>query len=63
MDGIIVQFKIDVKYLYTNTSAGILNIKKMKNLAIKGEGLNSYIIAYVRTKYAAKLSKILRLLF
>lgn len=55
-DGIIVQFSTGAKYLYTNTSAGTLNIQEMKRLAVKGEGLNSFIMKHARTSYSSKLS-------
>lgn len=50
-DGIAVQFSTGVIYLYTNASAGITNIEEMKKLAIRGEGLNSFISAHVKFKY------------
>ena len=55
-NSIIVQFSTGVKYLYTYSSAGASNIENMKELAIKGEGLNSFIMKYARTAYASKLS-------
>ncbi len=55
-DGIIIQFSTGAKYLYTNSSAGTSNIEEMKRLAVKGEGLNSFIMRHVRTSYSAKLS-------
>ena len=44
-DFIIVQFKegSDTYYKYTNASAGGVAIEQMQNLAIQGQGLNSYI--------------------
>ncbi len=55
-DSIIVQFSTGAKYLYTYASAGVSNIEKMKELAAKGEGLNSFITKNARTSYASKLS-------
>jgi len=55
-DGIVVQFSTGVKYLYTNASAGTSNIVEMKKLAVRGEGLNSFIMKHARTSYSAKLS-------
>lgn len=55
-DGIAVQFSTGAIYLYTNASAGVTNIEEMKKLAIRGEGLNSFIMKHVRTKFAAKLN-------
>ena len=54
-DGIIVQFSDFSEYLYTSLSAGINNIAKMKELAIQGYGLNSFINRYVRTGYQSKI--------
>jgi len=50
-----VKFKDDAIYLYNYQSAGRQHIEKMKELAIKGSGLNSYINKYVRKKYAQKI--------
>ncbi|RLA84134.1 MAG: hypothetical protein DRG78_02275 [Epsilonproteobacteria bacterium] len=55
-DGIIIQFNTGAKYLYTYTSAGTSNIEEMKKLALRGEGLNSYIMKYARTSYSSKLN-------
>lgn len=55
-DGIIVQFTSGVKYLYNYVSAGSANIEKMKELALIGEGLNSFIMKNAKTSYASKLS-------
>ena len=38
-------------YLYTYASAGIIAIEKMKMLAKKGKGLNTYINQIVKEKY------------
>ena len=38
-------------YLYTYASAGIIAIEKMKMLAEKGKGLNTYINQNVKEKY------------
>ena len=54
-DSIKVQFSDGSVYLYTYQSAGSANIEKMKQLAIAGEGLNSFILRNVKKSYAAKL--------
>ncbi len=54
-DGIIVQFSTGATYLYTYTSAGSAKIEKMKTLAIRGEGLNSFIMTNAKTSYQSKL--------
>ena len=53
-DYIRVQFSNDSVYLYTYTSAGRSNIEKMKELAVKGIGLNSYIDNFVHRLYSRK---------
>lgn len=53
---IIVTFKDGSSYLYTNTSAGAMTIKKMCNLARMGNGLNSFISRVVKKGFKSKLS-------
>lgn len=53
-DFIRVQFSDGAVYLYTSTSAGSENIDTMKQLAVYGEGLNSFINRNVRKAYARK---------
>jgi hypothetical protein len=55
VDSITVQFSDNSVYLYTCQSAGSDNIEKMKTLAIAGQGLNSFIMRYVRKAYSARL--------
>jgi hypothetical protein len=50
-----VQFQDGSVYLYTYKSAGKENIKKMKELAQTGAGLQSYISRVVKKGYARKL--------
>jgi len=54
-DYIKVQFSDGAIYLYTNGVTGTYNIDNMKNLAIKGQGLNSFISTTVKKRYASKL--------
>jgi len=54
-DYIKVQFRDGSLYLYNYGSAGSQNIEKMKELAIAGKGLNSFINRFVRKGYASKL--------
>lgn len=54
-DSITVQFNDGAVYLYSYASAGNHNIETMKKLAAAGQGLNSFIMKYVRKSYAAKL--------
>ena len=53
-DFIRVQFKDGAIYLYNNSNTGAANIEQMKQLAIAGAGLNSFISRYVRKAYARK---------
>ena len=53
-DFIRVQFHDGAIYLYTHASAGSGNIDTMKDLAQRGEGLNSFINRYVRKAYARR---------
>lgn len=54
-DSITVEFSDGSVYLYTYQSAGGHNIEQMKELAVAGRGLNSFINKYVRKQYASKL--------
>jgi hypothetical protein len=54
-DSIMVQFRDGSLYLYNYQSAGRDNIEHMKELAVSGEGLNSFINRVVRKRYASKL--------
>ncbi|NVL89550.1 MAG: hypothetical protein HWN69_00950 [Desulfobacterales bacterium] len=54
-DSIKVEFSDNALYLYTYASAGSHNIEQMKNLALQGHGLNSFINTTVRKGYASKL--------
>ena len=53
-DFIRVQFSDGSVYLYTYDSAGSQNIEHMKQLAVNGQGLNSFINTTVRSDYAQK---------
>lgn len=50
-----VQFSDGSVYRYTYFSTGSGNIEQMKQLAVAGRGLNSFISGYVRKNYAVKL--------
>lgn len=54
-DYIIVQFSDGGTYSYTYESTGAEDVEQMKQLALAGEGLNSFINRDVRTRYAEKL--------
>jgi hypothetical protein len=53
-DSITVQFHDGNIYRYSNNSAGSQNIETMKELAVAGQGLNSFISRYVRNRYESK---------
>jgi hypothetical protein len=54
-DFILVQFRDLSIYEYTYSSAGQINIEKMKILAKQGSGLNSFINKEVRKNYSRKI--------
>lgn len=54
-DSITVCFQDGAVYLYTYASAGGENIESMKQLAVAGMGLNSFINTTVRKAYAERL--------
>ena len=51
VNSIKVQFIGGDTYTYTNASAGIANIRKMKALAKAGHGLSTFISTTVKDKY------------
>lgn len=53
-DYIRVQFSDGSVYLYTYASAGSQNIEQMKKLAVAGDGLNSFIMKYVKNDHESK---------
>jgi hypothetical protein len=53
-DYIRVLFSDGSVYLYTYASAGQSNIERMKELAAAGDGLTSFIMSNVRSKYESK---------
>lgn len=52
---IIVHFSNLAVYEYNYQVTGIENVEQMKQLAINGEGLNSFINRNVKLKYSRKL--------
>ncbi len=56
-DFIKVKFKDGNIYKYTFSSAGNENISKMKELAMIGEGLSTYISTTVKDAYEIKVIK------
>ena len=53
-DFIKVQFSSDWVYGYTYEKPGPQKVEHMKQLAVKGQGLNSFISTTVRDNYAWK---------
>ena len=54
-DYIIVQFNDGGTYLYNYSSTGSSNVERMKSLALRGQGLNSFISTTVKKNYASKI--------
>lgn len=54
-DGIILRFKDGRTYLYSYTKPGKVHVDNMKNLALSGSGLTSYVNKYVRDNYDVRL--------
>lgn len=53
-DFIRVEFRDGSVYLYTYVSTGAGDIEKMKELALAGSGLNSFISRHVKKRFARK---------
>lgn len=49
-----VQFKRGPIYVYNDVVPGHDHVEEMKRLALKGEGLSTYISKHVRKQFAAK---------
>lgn len=54
-DSIAVEFKDGAIYLYTEESASRSDIERIKDLAVAGRGLSTFIVSHVRQDYAARL--------
>ncbi len=50
-----IQFQDGAVYRYTYNSAGASYVEQMKQLAVNGKGLSSFISRYVKNNYAARL--------
>ncbi len=53
-DHVIVQFNSERIYTYDYQTTGAENVERMKSLAVRGEGLNSFINKNVKDKYSSK---------
>ena len=56
VDSIKVKFSDNSVYLYSYRKPGSSQVEMMKILAIRGQGLNSYINTNVKFSYESKLS-------
>ena len=54
-DYIEVEFKGGSIYLYNYSNPGEQHVEEMKRLADRGDGLNSYIMKYVKNNYYSKI--------
>lgn len=54
-DYIKVEFAEGALYLYTHAKPGPDRVEQMKNLALAGQGLSTYISRNVREEYASRL--------
>ncbi len=54
-DIVTIRFTNDSVYNYSNQSAGVTNIAKMKTLAVAGKGLGTFIDAGVKELYMRKI--------
>lgn len=54
-DVVTVQFKNNSVYNYSNQSAGMDKIAKMKELAVAGKGLGTYITANLKDSFMRKI--------
>ncbi len=54
-DSVTIDFTSHEKYIYSNQSAGRLNVKQMKDLAIAGKGLGTFIDKNLKEGYARKI--------
>lgn len=54
-DIVTVKFTNNTCYNYSNQSVGTTNIEKMKQLAVAGKGLGTFIEANVKNLYMRKI--------
>jgi hypothetical protein len=53
---IIVEFKSGLRYLYDYSKPGASDVEKMKERALAGKGLATFISKRVKERYARKLA-------
>lgn len=54
-DSITIRFTCHAVYRYSNQSAGPENVSKMKELALAGKGLSTFIETNVKDRYSRKV--------
>lgn len=54
-DAMTIRFVDHSEYIYTNQSAGPETIKKMKELALAGKGLGTFIEASLKDRFSRKV--------
>ncbi|HAH32538.1 MAG TPA: hypothetical protein DCL44_09530 [Elusimicrobia bacterium] len=54
-DSVKVRFTTNSVFIYSNQSAGPGNISQMKNLALAGKGLSTFMDAKVKKLFARKI--------
>lgn len=54
-DSVTIRFADHSVYIYTNQSAGRLNVNQMKTLALAGKGLGTFISANLKEGYERKI--------
>ena len=54
-DSVTIRFADHSVYIYSNQSAGMGNVSKMKALAIAGKGLGTFINTTVKEGFARKI--------
>lgn len=54
-DALTVRFTDHTVYRYTNQTAGPENISKMKELALSGKGLGTFITANLKDRFLRKI--------
>lgn len=54
-DAVAIRFADSSVYIYTNQSAAPENIAKMKELALAGKGLGTFIDANVKNRFMRKV--------
>ncbi|MBI5239585.1 MAG: hypothetical protein HY926_03870 [Elusimicrobia bacterium] len=54
-DAVIIYFKDCTVYRYTNQTADPVNVKKMKDLAVSGKGLGTFIEKHLKDRWSHKI--------